>query len=102
MREITLSDPREIDLEPEDVGPAAIGQLADALRELSNLIDPTTVQTRSSYQSRLLRNEPELPASELAVRWEESYAAGALARSAGAIRLAGQLLSAAKNDLEGT
>lgn len=99
-RKIELTYPADIDAEPEDVGGIALDQVADVLIDLRDVVLPATaVQVRSSYQSRVLAEDPGLPASELALAWEEAAANGRLARLRGVLETAVTLCESARKEV---
>lgn len=96
---ITIEEPRDIDTEPELVGGIAVEQIHGLLLKAAELMEPTAVMARSSYQSELLSDDPELPASELAATWEESNLNARLTRLDGGLQTLISLCESARSEL---
>jgi hypothetical protein len=96
---IHITRPQDIDAEPHEVGALAVGQIEALLRAAADQWDELTVQVRSSYQSRVLEDDPDISPTVLLERWDESAVAADLARAKGAVDIALSLCGKAHNRL---
>jgi len=64
--------PSEIDGEPHEVAAECFAELTRRAVELIAYAANAEPQIRNAFQTERLDDEPELPATELALAWEES------------------------------